>query len=1172
MPKARAAQQSTWLEQPLFPNFKLTWETGLLALLLLAAVITRFYGLGDRTMSHDETTHVVFSWQLYQGDGYMHDPLSHGPFQFHLLALSYFLFGDNDFTARAPQALFSVLTVLFVWWGFRRYLGRIGALLAAAFFLISPFMLYYGRYARNESWVALFGLVMLWGILRYLDRGENKYLYVLTAALALHFASKETAFIYAAQALLFLGGLFLLRVFNWRGSKGDGNARTIFFIAVILGIVFLGLAFTAEQVSGVLQPGTVSSSEVNEPVIADEAVESAASGGTGVLAIILGGLGLITLGASLVILARGYGWKRVRQERSFGLLAFLFALVLPHMGAFPLKLLAPSLTYSYYKGVFTTTNWGALGASPDFSNILLLIFIVILMFIASAIVGALWNPKQWLINMGIFFAIFIPLFTTMFTNSLGIFTGLVGSLGYWLEQQAVQRGNQPQYYYWGVQVPVYEYLAALGTLLAIGLGFRLSLRSRKEKRKPAAENSHLRLPESRRLGLTLFVFWSGSALFFYTWAGEKMPWLTVHIALPMLLLAGWALGWIIKHVDWAPLVKPRSLFMIASLAIAILATLDLISILLGTRPPFQGMEQAQLQASLRFMFTAILLAGSVIAFFALRARENWAAHQSRRVLVMLAFAGLALLTARTAFRAAYINYDVATEYLVYAHMARGPKEMMEQLEELSLRLTDSLDIRVAYDNETNYPLWWYLRNYPNKIYYDQNPSASLREAPVIIVGDANYSKIEPVVRDDYYMFEFVRIWWPNQDYMDFTYSNIASRFSSDTGLSQTRMSIFDYIGRVIRRGVEYVDTAEEREAIVDVWFNRDFTNYLTLKGQDPSLARWNPSRSMRMYIRKDVAAQIWDFGVGPVAVEPDPYAGKAIELGADLLVGGAGSVEGQFNSPRGLAIAPDGSLFVADSFNHRIQHLSADGSFTSAWGTQSDPANTENPGGSFSEPWGVAVSPDGRFVYVADTWNHRIQKFTANGTFVTVWGIFANDNQPMSLYGPRDVVVAADGNVLVTDTGNKRIVVYDPSGNFISQIGGAGFEPGQFEEPVGLAIDRAAGLLYVADTWNQRIQVFAYADGLLSPLSSWEVDAWFGQSLNNKPYLAVDGDGLVYASDPESGRVLVFQPDGTLLHFFGGYDQTLVEIGLAQGLAADGQGGLWLSDAQNHRVLHFVLP
>src|SRR3972149_9960415 len=176
MPKDAASSQPSWLDRPFLSSFKLNWETGIIALLLIAAIFTRFYGLGDRVMSHDETTHVYFSWQLYKGNGYQHDPLSHGPLQFHLIALSYFLFGDNDFTARVPVAVFGVFTVLFLWWAFRRYVGRIGSVIAAFLFVISPYMLFYGLYPRNESYVALFGLVMLWGVLRYLDRGENKYL------------------------------------------------------------------------------------------------------------------------------------------------------------------------------------------------------------------------------------------------------------------------------------------------------------------------------------------------------------------------------------------------------------------------------------------------------------------------------------------------------------------------------------------------------------------------------------------------------------------------------------------------------------------------------------------------------------------------------------------------------------------------------------------------------------------------------------------------------------------------------------------------------------------------------------------------------------------------------------------------------------------------------------
>jgi uncharacterized protein (TIGR03663 family) len=143
--------------------------------------------------------------------------MMHGPLQFHLIALSYFLFGDSDFTSRIPHALASILSVVFLW-NFRRYLGRAGALIAAALWVISPYMLYYGRYARNEAFVGLFGLMTLWAILRYLETGKNHYLFWLTAATVLHFTSKETAFIYTAQALLFLGFYFLHRLSDSLGS------------------------------------------------------------------------------------------------------------------------------------------------------------------------------------------------------------------------------------------------------------------------------------------------------------------------------------------------------------------------------------------------------------------------------------------------------------------------------------------------------------------------------------------------------------------------------------------------------------------------------------------------------------------------------------------------------------------------------------------------------------------------------------------------------------------------------------------------------------------------------------------------------------------------------------------------------------------------------------------
>ena len=154
---------STWLERPISSYIKLDWETVVFGLLLVLAVVTRFYDLESRVMSHDETSHVYFSWLFNQGRGYSHDPVTHGPLQFHLVALSYFMFGDNDFTARIPAALFSIATIAFMW-NYRRLLGRSGAIIAAILLLISPYLLYYGRYVRNEAFVAFFGVVTIWAI------------------------------------------------------------------------------------------------------------------------------------------------------------------------------------------------------------------------------------------------------------------------------------------------------------------------------------------------------------------------------------------------------------------------------------------------------------------------------------------------------------------------------------------------------------------------------------------------------------------------------------------------------------------------------------------------------------------------------------------------------------------------------------------------------------------------------------------------------------------------------------------------------------------------------------------------------------------------------------------------------------------------------------------------
>jgi DNA-binding beta-propeller fold protein YncE len=171
--------------------------------------------------------------------------------------------------------------------------------------------------------------------------------------------------------------------------------------------------------------------------------------------------------------------------------------------------------------------------------------------------------------------------------------------------------------------------------------------------------------------------------------------------------------------------------------------------------------------------------------------------------------------------------------------------------------------------------------------------------------------------------------------------------------------------------------------------------------------------------------------------------------------------------------------------------------------------------------------------------------------------------------------VDSEGRVYVTDTGNKRIVIFDKDGNYITEFGSAGFDPGQFDEPTSIAIDRN-GTVYVADTWNQRIQTFKRVESTDSlsfvPDQQWDVFGWFGQSLDNKPFIAVNEDLHVFITDPEGYRVMEFDPSGALVRVWGDYGNTNTGFGLASGIAIDPEGKVWVTDGVFNRIMRFTLP
>ncbi len=1057
-------EEPSILNTPLKRWFPANLETLLAILLLLAAVVSRFYNLGAMTITFDEVNHVTPSDSLYSGNSYQYDPMSHGPLQMHMIALSYALFGDNDFTTRIPAATLSVVTIVLALFAFRRYLGRTGALVAGLLFLISPFMLFYGRYARNEAYIAVWGLLTLYAILRHLERGEVWSLFLFTAVNALHFTDKATSYMFAAEEFIFLAAYFVWRMTHreWLQPRG----RMFFLVGLMLA---MGLAAGAAGLYITQKPLVSLWLKIGVAVLA--------AGGVGAL---------IWAGVELV---RSFGWASLRSERALNLLVMLGTFLLPLMGAIPISWLGYTpLDYTVNGVVRVGVAAGLLGA-------------------VGVAVGLWWFGRKWLLHAAVFFVPFVLLYSTFFTSPEGLVGGLVGMLTYWGGQHEIQRVYQPFFYYLCIEVPVYEFLPALGMVTAAVIASvkRLWQSQPGQPFTPATpDQAQPPVPVA-----ALLVFWSVSSLAVFSYVGERTPWLTVHIALPLILSAAWAIGWLIEAVPWGRLAA-------------------------------------------------------------------WGTRNYLRVAALAVFGLLAVLTGRAAFRAAYINYNNPLEYLVYAHHSAYPKVVFNEIEELSLRITGGTDMVVAYDNNVRYPYWWYMRHYPNKMDFGENPTRDVRNAPVIVVSDANDAKLASVVRDNYVEFKYPRIWWQNMDYWSVDWKSIASERSAalsgkyaGTGTEVPPMTVFEYLKYVWPHIQPFFTDAKVRSAVWQIWFNRDYTEWAALRSSDSyTLTNWAGAQYMYAYIRKDIAAQLWPYGAtAQLVTQPsDPYASITTPVTPDLVLGQAGSAEGQFQGPRALALAPDGSLYVADSLNNRIQHIAPDGQVLQAWGTFADVAMGDAPGGTFNEPWGVAIAPDGS-VYVADTWNYRIQKFTSDGQFVKMWGFGPAIGQD-GFYGPRGLAVDSLGRLFVADTGNKRIVIFNADGNYLAEFGTPGMGLGQLDEPVAVALD-ASGNVYVTDTWNQRVQVFAPdADKLAyTATAEWPVDGWHGNSLENKPFITVNGAGIVSVTDPEVCRVISFSSNGQPVRVWDGC--AAGAFSRPSGIVSDGTSGLWVTDAASGTLVHF---
>jgi DNA-binding beta-propeller fold protein YncE len=242
---------------------------------------------------------------------------------------------------------------------------------------------------------------------------------------------------------------------------------------------------------------------------------------------------------------------------------------------------------------------------------------------------------------------------------------------------------------------------------------------------------------------------------------------------------------------------------------------------------------------------------------------------------------------------------------------------------------------------------------------------------------------------------------------------------------------------------------------------------------------------------------------------PVSQLGSAGEGVPTMFEGGAGPDDGQFDSPAAIAVDASGNVFVADTGNGRIEKFSPTGAFLAGIGTKG------SDHGQFSEPSGIAVDRAGN-IYVAEIGSkHRIQKLGPDGTFIAEWA--------PGLYGPRRIAIGPDDSIYVDDSGRNRIVKFSPDGQLLASWGSEGSSEGQFKGVSSVAVDPANNKVYVADPLNSRIQVF---DSNGKFLTKWAVPEW-GQTLGFED-LAVDSQkGRLYASSAHMNSVLIFDFGGT---------------------------------------------
>ncbi len=687
-----------------------------------------------------------------------------------------------------------------------------------------------------------------------------------------------------------------------------------------------------------------------------------------------------------------------------------------------------------------------------------------------------------------------------FTRFLSAPTGIAGAgetIRAWWQLLTVDGGQPVQLYL--LALLIYEPIAVLFAIIT-----------------PA------RLRQTPRDAVVLLAGWFVAALALWSFSAGRQPEHAVHVTLPLVMLAGIGLGNLWHAIDWDEVWHGRSGVQALAM-LGVVVGLGAVLVLMARSTSAAGGANLALPPVAVLCLVVVPLA-YLIWRLSTEVDTPGTGLQTTQQMVLLVLALLlGAFGLRSATQLALYRADTGTELLAQRTAADGTLAGVDGLLRLARDVgvsngsvrdpTGSHGLNIALQPGVAWPFVWYFREFP-----DLTVLAPGAEIPV----DAQV--VIARTRDE------------------LTNAGYAAR---DQGWlnSVPAQYLQPDMGKIV---LSLINPAHWLET----WRYLLYRDGITPPPPEMVAVGLAPELAQRLALQ-----------TGPYDLSDRP---------------GPGTEPGQFKDPIGVAVGPDGVIAVVDSGNARVERFDAAGDFLGVWGGSGDDrgvtfTRTANGLG----PTGITIDAEGR-TWVADTWGHRVIAIDATGAIVQTIGgetVDLEDNPARvdeaggRFFGPRDIAVT-DDSIYVVDTGNERVQRFSPDGTFVDAWGGYGTTPDRLIEPVGIAIG-PDGNVYVADSGNARISIFT-PDG--TPVAQWPVAEWPAPTPGGlppafQPYLAFDAAGNLYATASNAGQVLVLDREGKVTTHVteAGGEQLSQPVGLA--ITPDGE--VYVSDVGKDAVLNF---